>query len=84
MEAVETEENVVNSEQDIDEEGIEEEIYQDSNNPDSTNTFGEDENERKIRKRKKRVKCPRYSDTSSSDLKAGMIFRDKKQLKGTC
>ena len=30
---------------------------------------------------KRRVKYPRYNDTSPSDLKARMTFTDKKQLK---
>jgi len=57
-------------------------MYQESDDLDSLNSESEDDNDEKnSRKRKRGVKHQRYHSTSSSDLKAGMTFRDKKQLK---
>ena len=80
---VDGEKEAVNSEkQDTHQDGGHEEMYQDSDNPDSPKV-SEDHNDGKknTRKRKRSVKYPRHHHTSSSDVKARMTFRDKKQLK---
>jgi len=81
---VEGEEDVVNSEKhDTCEDGGEEDMYQDLDNPGSPKSDIEEENDgnKQRKKRKRKVKYPRYHSTSSTDLVVGMTSRDKKQLK---
>ena len=58
-------------------------MYQDLDNIGSpkSNTEEENDGKKQRKKRKRKIKYPRYYNTSFTDLIVGMTFRDKKQLK---